>query len=677
MGFISKKEKINGKAFIVIALLVFLVSGAWGACLIMEGGGRSTANGCTYGYGDCQETNTTYSCSARNPNTGANLTSNCSVSFGGGTKICIPQEDFTCQYERGTPLMILASFTYLKCNTQCELDSLACVNSGKEWTIIPGGTCNGKGCLEQCDSTYHCESVYTENNVVRSNITLTDCHGDVLQERQVLGSCSENGFCEGDEVAGSDSCSYPEPDPDKCKFGGQNGSLCTYVCPDGKLHSCRIAWTPGQPSEYQNCPQKPPTDCVVPASSSSAVPDDSIPDYPTFTSSSSSSPVEPDPDCPECDLLDAILDTLHRANEQRRYQNYVVDSIKNDVGGFGVKFDAIAGNTRGTVTSINTSNGLLGDIKSTNKRIADKLDELDLDDITATVDSVVVHVNLDSIGGGSQDSISPPPWVFFDLDSLPVWRDTVSRIHRTQERISEQIDSLTNDSTNAITKYLPFLKKVSDKLDDMTRDCEGVSCFYRPVIDTLVNKMYDRFGLDTVSPVDENDIKDKIIPIDDSTYIDGNFYCEEHPGADVCVEIDSTDLPELLPPDSLDVDSFFKWQDSVLKSNKDLLDSMKKRDSTPDTLGLDELAGDSAKIREKLDFLFLPQNTLEQCFDFRLNTTLGKWTYNLFIDFADLFGLDLCDLIRKIVRILTFILIVFTTIKGYIRAFGGGGPGGG
>lgn len=129
-----------------IALLVFLVSGSWGACLVMDGGGRSAANGCTYGYSGCQETDTTYSCSATNPNTGANLTRNCSVSFGGGTKICIPQDDFTCQYERGTPLMILASFTYLKCDTQCDADSLACVNSGKEWTTIPGGTCNGKGC---------------------------------------------------------------------------------------------------------------------------------------------------------------------------------------------------------------------------------------------------------------------------------------------------------------------------------------------------------------------------------------------------------------------------------------------------------------------------------------------------------------------------------------------------
>lgn len=110
------------------------------------------------------------------------------------------------------------------------------------------------------------------------------------------------------------------------------------------------------------------------------------------------------------------------------------------------------------------------------------------------------------------------------------------------------------------------------------------------------------------------------------------------------------------------------------------MDTIKKeleKEKEIDTLSLDELAGDSAAIRDSLDFIFLPSETLEQCIEFRFNTAFGRWTYNLAIDFADLFGLDLCDLIRKIVRLLTFLLIVITTVKGYIKAFGGGGPGGG
>ena len=691
-----------GKAFTMIALL-FLLScvNSWADCVSI-GGEWSSLEGSLGCYNQYPSTHTCYSGDVNAISSSNPWYQNAGCS--GGTKRCVQlsAEFVRCSYASGGNQV--CDYTGLRCTSQCDVDSVQCVNDGMSWNEDPsaecgkscGGQCPDPGaeqqCTEQggvwvpypdcectkCDSTYHCETVFTENNVLRSNITLTDCNGAVLQERQVIGTCSENNFCEGDN-SGLDSCSYPNtPDPEKCRSGGQNGSLCTYVCADGNLYSCRIAWTPGQPSEYQPCPSTPPSNCVGPSSSSSQPPVDStqnLPDTPYNPSSSSGSPTPPSEDCPECDILEEILDTLHRANEQRRFQNYVIDSIKNDVGGFGVKFDAIVANTRGTVTSMNTSNGLLGDIKASNKHIADKLDDLDLDNLTATVDSVVVHVNIDSIGGGSQDSTSPPSWVFFDLDSLPVWRDTVSRIHRTQERISEQIDSLANDSTNAITKYLPFLKKVSDKLDDMTRDCEGVSCIYRPVIDTLVGKMYDKFGLDTVSLVDENDIKNKIIPIDDSTYIDGNFYCEEHPGADVCVEIDSTDLLEFIKPDSITIPEFLRWHDSTTAYYDSVLQAAK--DTAQDTLGLDELAGDSAKIREKLNFLFLPENTIEQCFEFRLNTAFGRWTYNLVIDFADLFGLDLCDLIRRIVRILTFILIVVSTIKGYIRAFGGGGPGGG
>lgn len=625
MGFRSKKEKINGKAFIMIALLVFLVSGVWGSC--------GSYLGRELGSGSCGSF------------IGAVRSTWCivdSVADKGSVASYRYCDLYGCCYDAGT-----------------NLDSVKCVNDGKSW--IPG---NPGTCLEHCDSTYHCESLYTENNVVRSNITLTDCHGDVLQERQVLGSCSENGFCEGEEVAGSDSCSYLEPDPDKCKFGGQNGSLCTYVCPDGKLHSCRIAWTPGQPSEYQNCPQKPPSDCVTPRSSSSGSTNiDSIPDLPGGPSSSSSGGDEPDPDCPECEYLQEIRDTLHRANEQRRFANYVLDSIKQDVGGFGAQFNSIISNTAITVNKLNTSNSSLSAIANTNSQIADKLNSLDLDNITASVDSIVVHV--DTV---NPDSVNFAP--LRDLDSLPVWRDTLSMLQGTLNDINGQIDTLVQDSNgvNALKKYLPYVKKAFDKIEE----------FYSGyTLPAMLDSLSGRLGLDTVTVSEAQDIEDKIIPLGDSAYIDGNFYCEEHPDAAVCVELDSSELAGLVGPDIVDANEFFRVQDSILEANRAYLDSLKKRDSTPDTLGLDELAGDSAKIREKLDFLFLPQNTLEQCFEFRLNTAFGRWTYNLAIDFADLFGLDLCDLIRKIVRVLTFILIVVTTIKGYIRAFGGGGPGGG
>ncbi|MDY6388191.1 MAG: hypothetical protein SPL21_12020 [Fibrobacter sp.] len=526
-------------------------------------------------------------------------------------------------------------------------------------------------CKDGCqDSTwYHCQTVFTENNVLRSEVSQYNC--DTLKKQSyLLGTCQDNGFCNGTSSTGSQSCDYTNPS--NCKAAGQSGSLCSYVCSDGSFRSCNIPWVSGQPSEYQNCPSSMPNGCGGRSSSSqggdgsSSSGESSSSEGGSSSSGGedSSSSGGGDEDCPECDILKAIKDTLHIANVQRKVQTDYTFDIKNSVEEYIPDVRTIATNTNITAVRINTTNGLLEDIDSTNKRISTNLDNLDLGNLTATVDSIVVHVDTPS------DS-SSAPWVFWDLDSLPVWRDTVSDIHRTIDSIKVEIDSLNKDTTGIIGKYLPFLKKISDKLDDLTGDCEGVECVLRPAIDTLVTKMRDSFGLDTLSPVDEKDIKDKIIPIDDSTYIDGNFYCEEHPGADVCVEIDSTELPSILPPDSFDVAKFFEEQDSLMNH----IDSVLK-DTTRDTLALDELAGDSAKIREKLDFIFLPTETVEQCFEFRLNTALGQWTYNLAIDFADLFGLDLCDLIRKIVRIITFILIVFTTIKGYIKAFGGGGSGG-
>lgn len=50
----------------------------------------------------------------------------------------------------------LSSRPSTRCTNQCDVDSLQCVNSGKEWTTIPGGTCNGKGCLD-CDEQCQCE----------------------------------------------------------------------------------------------------------------------------------------------------------------------------------------------------------------------------------------------------------------------------------------------------------------------------------------------------------------------------------------------------------------------------------------------------------------------------------------------------------------------------------------
>lgn len=659
-----------GKAFTLIALLLlFSFGSSWAECVPANLSRGTNAEmfckyapetGCTQeetnceGEGQCEipcdSTTTLYG----EIYTGVTLGNSRCIWIGFGTE--------SCGHYWGAAKYSECVYT-LKCSNQCEADSVNCVNRGQKWD---SKNCE---CKEGCQDSlwYHCESVYTENNVIRSEVSEYNCDS-LTNQRYLLGSCEENGFCSGNGKPGLDSCSYSGNL--KCKSSGQSGSLCSYVCSDGSFRSCNIAWTPGQPAEYQPCPSTMPSNCGGRSSSSQGGGSSSSGESSSSEGGSSSSGGDSsssgggDEDCPECDILQAIKDTLHIANVQRKVQNDYTLDIKTDVGDISTNVVNIVTNTTVTATRINTSNGFLHGIDSTNRKISSKLDNLDLGNLTATVDSIVVHVDTPS------DS-SSAPWVFWDLDSLPVWRDTVSDIHRTLDSIKVEIDSLNKDTTGIIGKYLPFLKKMSDKLDDLTGDCEGVECILRPAIDTLVTKMRDSFGLDTLSLEEQDDVEQGIVRLSDSTYVEGNFYCIEHPDDVFCVEVDSTELPTILPPDSFDVARFFEEQDSL----KNYIDSVLK-DTTQDTLALDELAGDPAKIREKLDFIFLPTETVEQCFEFRLNTALGQWTYNLAIDFADLFGLDLCDLIRKIVRIITFILIVFTTVKGYIKAFGGGGSGG-
>lgn len=654
-----------GKAFTVIALLLllFCVSGAWATCvsnsyalfLNVDGvclDGSTVENSCSNYTSDCPEKQPAANGSYY---VNQNAISSCVYSsYNSG--VCPGRNEFKV-------IQVRCSFDLI-CG-DCDAEEILCTKNGGVW--VPSSTPGECGeCKQDCqDSTwYHCESVFTENNVIRSEVSEYNCDS-LINQRYLLGSCEENGFCSGNGKPGLDSCSYTGTL--NCRSAGQSGSLCSYVCSDGSFRSCNIAWTPGQPAEYQPCPSTMPSNCGGRSSSSQGGGSSSSGESSSSEGGSSSSGGDSsssgggDEDCPECEVLKAIKDTLHIANIQRKLQNDYTLDIKTDVGDISTNVVNIVTNTTVTATRINTSNAFLHGIDSTNRKISSKLDNLDLGNLTATVDSIVVHVDTPS------DS-SSAPWVFWDLDSLPVWRDTVSDIHRTMDSIKVEIDSLNKDTTGIIGKYLPFLKKMSDKLDDLTGDCEGVECILRPAIDTLVTKMRDSFGLDTLSLEEQSDTENGIVRLTDSTYLDGNWYCTEHPNDDFCVELDSTQLPSIRPPDSLDLVEFLHEQDSIMRA----IDSLMK-DTTKDTLPLDELAGDSALIREKLDFLFFPSTTLEQCFEFRMNSTLNGWAVNLLIDFADIFGWDFCDLIRKIVRLITFILIVFTTIKGYIRAFGGSG----
>lgn len=84
---------------------------------------------------------------------------------------------------------------------------------------------------------------------------------------------------------------------------------------------------------------------------------------------------------------------------------------------------------------------------------------------------------------------------------------------------------------------------------------------------------------------------------------------------------------------------------------------------------------DTTRIKQKFSNLFLPSQVSNNCFVCTYKEKWGKWDVDLSFNLANIYGMDLCDLIRKLVRIGVSIFIIFGTIAAFIRAFGGGGGG--
>lgn len=91
----------------------------------------------------------------------------------------------------------------MKCSGKTEADSLVCV-------LNPSAL----GC-KLPDTTYTCQSVYTENNVIRSEIQMKVDGVPVGDPRYIIDGCTANGFCEGESKDGLDSCTY-RIDPSIC-----------------------------------------------------------------------------------------------------------------------------------------------------------------------------------------------------------------------------------------------------------------------------------------------------------------------------------------------------------------------------------------------------------------------------------------------------------------------------
>lgn len=618
-------SKTGSATLLVVALVMVLLLAvsSWGACTTRNTRATTSYNslGCTY-----------------DPNSRVVFWGN-GGSFGFSAGVCgdaMPYlaGGYQCNSYRNVGTYI--SFTC--CNNLAEADSVKCV-------LFPGDPS-----CQVPDTTWTCESVYTENLVVRAQVTMK-VDGVAKSENTVLGSCSENGFCDGVMKNALDSCSYDSISTKNCKYGGQNGSACFYICPDGRNHQCRQAWNGGV--NIPECPQKPWKACA-----------DSIykprPPKETYSPGNYNPPSDSQATTPsdrpemENEILLAIRDTLHHANEQRKYQAYVQEKQYDVIAGLGdYAGDGVLDNIKNVATNTNAVKQSVDAVKTAVNNIKKDTLKVEVINLSASADDRTDSVYVVNL---NQTDYSP---LVFKVDTVAEYMSD----------INDLIDTLVNDTprTNQILiQTLPGIASRLDSLNNYFTDSSDAGFIYRNAVATTQAMMNE------LRPLLEVDISDSLTWSDDMPDVDTTLL-EYHPHLGDTIDgwtekwVGKSWFQKVLEPALFqDADSMMRAIDSIHHEWEEMA-----RDTTKDSLPLDEMAGDSAKIRRKLSKVFLALETREQCFEFQVNTTLGKWSYNLFIDFANMFGLDLCAFIRMVVRLMTFIAIVFTTVKGFIRAFGG------
>lgn len=619
----------TGSAGIVLALVMVLllaVSSSWGACY--QGQEQYVQTSACYPFASA-----------------------CDCFKSGGNKY---SETLYCwrnssSWSSCTPVGI----TYKPSPSRCFQDFVYCTDGSSPDSLIHEIVCKDNPSAPGChipDTTWTCESVYTENLVVRAQVTMK-VDGVATSENTVLGSCSENGFCDGVLPNTLDSCSYDSISTKNCKFGGQNGSACHYICPDGRNHLCRQAWNGG--INIPECPQKPWKACADSIYKPRPPKDTYNPDnYNPPSDSQATTPT----DRPEMEneILLAIRDTLHHANEQRKYQAYVQEKQYDVIAGLGdYAGDGVLDNIKNVASNTNA-------VKQSVDAVKNAVTNIKKDTLKVEV------VNMIDYGNDKTDSVYVVNLDQTDYSPLVFKVDTVAEY---MSDINDLIDTLVNDTprTNQILiNTLPGISSKLDALNDYFTDNSPAGFIYRNAVATTQAIM------DELRPLLEVDISDSLMWDDNMPDVDTTL-TEYHPHLADSIDgwtdkwVGKSWFQKALEPALFqDADSMMRALDSIHHDWEEMA-----KDTTKDSLPLNEMAGDSTGIRKKLSKVFLAIETQERCFDFRVETTLGKWSYNLFIDFANMFGLDLCAFIRMVVRLFTFIAIVLTTVKGFIRAFGG------
>lgn len=317
-------------------------------------------------------------------------------------------------------------------------------------------------------------------------------------------------------------------------------------------------------------------------------------------------------------------------------------SVQNSVSGAA---STVSSRITSAASSINTAMGsntaaVQGSIMSHSGRVADSLHGL--------------HRSLDSLRLVEHgDNIATHTWINDAIDTLRASRDTLHGIHSSVDDYMRMIGE-QNFLTNAFN-------------DDM-RDSLGQT-------NSILRDIRDAMGAAPPSSSSGSPASSGGGPMAeaDSSYADSLDYGLD-PELDAADSAASVHVARVL--DSIrgmrsrlthELDSTYAHVDSVRAADNNNL------------LAMDSIYKwhkDTTRIKQKLPGVFLPSTVSNNCF---ACTYRDDWFGNdvdLRIDFGNVYGLNICELLRTIVRVLTAIFIIFSTIGAFIKAFGGGGGGG-
>lgn len=573
------------------------------------------------------------------------------------------------------------SLTALCCSSQCEADSVACVNSAN-----PDASWNSANCtcdtLVPPDTTYKCvnttmaSGTYGERPIAHVyRCVSTGSSSDVCERTSTLnGTCQDWGFC----PEGESDCDIP-PDPNNeypcTRSGGGTTSSgrCYYQCPDGSSVACKPTGT-----EYVAgaiwvgvCPERPPEGClpprptgesssseVLPLSSSSEVFDTIPPDT-----------IDPGTNIDYSRILQAIHDTLHVANKQREIlKDWDVDFMRPVKG----SIENIEGYTLSSWQKESEINNNLTGFQDRGFNLAADV-KSDIDSSRLLLDEIKQFLKNDSLKTYSTDTTYNP-----------LLRDIAGKLDSTGSVDSTYglLRPFFKDSGQYKSPITRFLESFSSNFERSNEDETFCSSYYACLSGGGRMDCASRFPGALDKCINGGSPLDGVINVEMGileTIWDAIFGADSTP----LPSDDDSDSVDVLPPGFSSASAELKRaNDSLgsfnlgitLDSMRKMLDSAKKIGNDTTKIQPDSLWLDSSEARRYVEHILLPSGTGTDCFichaDLGTFGGLTDTTLKVHIDFSNFGGYNWCEIIRAVVRIATLVVCISLTLGSWAAAFG-------